>query len=123
MIRRLIICIFIASTALAQTPGATEKARPGATKAPSASPTPSHRQRRLSLLKRDEKPAEVPPDAPVISIQRPLSGRKQRAVNNKVPATADCSMTVTKQQFDNLVKSFNTNNQTVTQAQRRNLGQ
>ena len=32
-------------------------------------------------------------------------------------------MTVTKQQFDNLVKAFNTNNQNVTQAQRRNLGQ
>jgi len=30
---------------------------------------------------------------------------------------------VTKQQFDNLVKSFNTNNQAVTPAQRRNLGQ
>ena len=27
MIRRLIICIFIASTALAQTPGATQEAR------------------------------------------------------------------------------------------------
>jgi hypothetical protein len=32
-------------------------------------------------------------------------------------------MTVTKQQFDNLVKSFNTNNQNVSPAQRRKLGQ
>ena len=59
----------------------------------------------------------------MISIKGLCPAENSAAVTNKVPANADCSMTVTKQQFDNLVKSFNTNNQNVTQAQRRNLGQ
>ena len=123
MIRRLIICLFIASTALAQTPGATKKQGSTATKAASASPTPTPQATPPSLLNRDEKPAELPPDAPVISIKGLCPAENSPAVSNKVPSTNDCSTTVTKQQFDNLVKAFNANNQNVTQAQRRNLGQ
>jgi len=124
MIRRLIICLFIASTALAQTPSTTKK-QGSTTKAPSSSPTPTPTPQATppSLLNRDEKPAELPPETPVISIKGLCPAENSAAVSNKVPANADCSMSVTKQQFDNLVKSFNTNNQTVTQAQRRNLGQ
>jgi PPIC-type PPIASE domain len=122
MIRRLILCIFIASTALAQTPGATKKGQ-GTTKAPSSSPTPTPQATPPSLLKHDEKPAELPPDAPVISIKGLCPAENSPAVSNKVPSSSDCGMAVTKQQFDNLVKAFNTNNQTVTPAQRRNLGQ
>ncbi|HSK44993.1 MAG TPA: peptidylprolyl isomerase [Candidatus Binatia bacterium] len=122
MIRRLIICVFILSTALAQTPGATKK-QGTATKAPSASPTPTPQATPPSLLKRDEKPAELPPETPVISIKGLCPAETSPAVSNKVPATNDCGMTVTKQQFDNLVKAFNTTNQNVTPAQRRNLGQ
>lgn len=123
MIRRLIICFFIASTALAQTPGATKKQGSTATKPPTLSPTPTPQATPPSLLKRDEKPADLPPEAPVISIKGLCPAENGPAVTNKVPATSDCSMTVTKQQFDNLVKAFNTNNQPVPQAQRRNLGQ
>jgi hypothetical protein len=123
MIRRLLICIFIASTALAQTPGATKKQGQSATKAPSATPTPTPQATPPSLLKRDETAADLPPEAPVISIKGLCPAETGAAVTNKVPATSDCSMTVTKQQFDNLVKSFNSNNQNVTLAQRRNLGQ
>jgi hypothetical protein len=123
MICRLIICLFIASTALAQTPGANKKQGSTATKAPAASPTPTPQATPPSLLNRDEKPAELPPDAPVISIKGLCPAEEKPAVTNKVPSTSDCSMTVTKQQFDNLVKAFNTNNQNVTPAQRRNLGQ
>lgn len=123
MIRRLIICLFIASTALAQTPGATKKQGSTATKAPSASPTPTPQATPPSLLKHDEQPAELPPETPVISIKGLCPAENGVAVTNKVPANTDCSMTVTKQQFDNLVKAFNTTNQNVTQAQRRNLGQ
>lgn len=123
MIRRLIICVFIASTVLAQTPSATKKQGTATKKAPSASPTPTPQATPPSLLKRDEQPAELPPDAPVISIKGLCPAETAAAVSNKVPSTADCSMTVTKQQFDNLVKAFNTNNQNVTAAQRRNLGQ
>ena len=123
MICRLIICLFIASTALAQTPGANKKQGSTATKAPAASPTPTPQATPPSLLNRDEKPAELPPDAPVISIKGLCPAEEKPAVTNKVPSTSDCSMTVTKQQFDNLVKAFNTNNQNVTPSQRRNLGQ
>jgi len=123
MIRRLIICVFIASTALAQTPGATKKQGQGTAKAPSASPTPTPQATPPSLLKRDEQPAELPPNTPVISIKGLCPAENSPAASNKVPSNSDCSMTVTKQQFDNLVKAFNTNNQNVTQTQRRNLGQ
>jgi hypothetical protein len=123
MIRRLIICLFIVSTALAQTPGATKKQGSTATKAPSATPTPTPQATPPSLLNRDEKPAELPPDAPVISIKGLCPAENSPAVSNKVPSTNDCSTTVTKQQFDNLVKAFNANNQNVTPAQRRTMGQ
>src|SRR5579864_92623 len=122
MIRRLIICVFIASTALAQTPGATKK-QGAATKPPSASPTPTPQATPPALLKRDEKRAELKPDTPVISIKGLCPAENSPAVSNKVLSNSDCSMTVTKQQFDNLVKAFNASNQTVTPAQRRNLGQ
>jgi hypothetical protein len=123
MIRRLIICFFIASTSLAQTPSAPKNQGSQATKAPSLSPTPTPQGTPPSLLKRDETPAELPPDAPVISIKGLCPAENRPAVSNKVPSNSDCSMTVTKQQFDNLVKAFNTNNQNVTPAQRRNLAQ
>jgi parvulin-like peptidyl-prolyl cis-trans isomerase-like protein len=123
MIRRLIICLFIASTALAQTPSTTKKQGSTTTKASSPSPTPTPQATPPSLLNRDEKPAELPPNAPVISIKGLCPAENSPAASNKVPPNSDCSMTVTKQQFDNLVKAFNTNNQTVTPAQRRNLGQ
>lgn len=123
MIRRLIICVLMASTALAQTPGATKKPGSPATKAPAASPTPTPQATPPSLLNRDEKPAELPPETPVISIKGLCPAEDKPAVSNKVPSTSDCGMTVTKQQFDNLVKAFNTNNQNVPLAQRRKLGE
>jgi hypothetical protein len=123
MIRRLFICIFIASTALAQTPATPKKQGTAATKAPSASPTPSPQATPPSLLKRDETAVDLPPETPVISIKGLCPAETSPAVTNKVPSNTECAMTVTKQQFDNLVNSFNTNNQNVTPAQRRNFGQ
>ncbi|MGZ4840973.1 MAG: peptidyl-prolyl cis-trans isomerase [Candidatus Angelobacter sp.] len=121
MIRRLILCIFTVTAVLAQTPQSTPK-KPAST-TPPASATPTPQATPPSLLKRDEKPAELPPDAPVISIRGLCPAETSPAISNTVPSNKDCAMTVTKQQFDNLVKAFNTNNQTVTSAQRRNLGQ
>src|SRR4051812_18884119 len=123
MIRRLIICVFIASTALAQTPGATKKPGSTATKAPEASPTPTPQATPPSLLKHDETVPDLPPETPVISIKGLCPAEDKPAISNKVPSTSDCGMVVTKQQFDNLVKAFNANNQNITTAQRRNLGQ
>jgi hypothetical protein len=74
-------------------------------------------------LKRDEKPAELPPDEAVISVRGLCPAETTPAIGNTVPSTKDCAITVTKQQFDNLVKSFNTSNQPVSLAQRRGLGE
>ncbi|HEV7552133.1 MAG TPA: peptidyl-prolyl cis-trans isomerase [Candidatus Angelobacter sp.] len=119
MIRRLIICLLIASAALAQTSKKQKPASPAAT--PTASPTPQATP--PTLLKRDERPAELPPDAAVISVRGLCPADTSPAITNTVPSTKDCNISVSKQQFDNLVKSFNTNNQAVTPAQRRGLGE
>ena len=120
MTRSLIICILLAVTAAAQKPqNPPSKQPPAAT--PSASPatqaTPP------SLLKRDEKPAEVPPNQPVINVKGLCPAETNVATNTKVPSTAECSTSITKEQFDNLVKAFNSNNQPITQAQRRGLAE
>jgi hypothetical protein len=65
----------------------------------------------------------VPPNEPVISIRGLCPAQKDIATNNKVPTTGECTISVTKEQFDNLVKAFNSNNQPVTQAQRRGLAE
>jgi parvulin-like peptidyl-prolyl cis-trans isomerase-like protein len=123
MTRSLIICILLAITAAAQKPQSTPPKQAPAAPAATPSPSPAGHAAPPSLLKRDEKPAEVPPNQPVISIKGLCPADTNVATNNKVPSTADCSMTVTKEQFDNLVKSFNSNNQPVTQAQRRGLAE
>src|SRR5712671_256504 len=112
MIRRLIICIFLTSMALAQTPKKQKPSSPTSTPAAAPTATPTPQATPPSLLKRDEKPAELPPelppDAPVVSVQGLCPAETTPAISNRVLSTKDCSITVTKQQFDNLVKSFNT---------------
>ena len=120
MIRWLIICTLMTVTAMAQTPKNGPKKQAPAP--PTATATPTPQATPPSLLKRDEKPAELPPDAPVISIRGLCPAETSPAITNTVPSTKDCAITVTKQQFDNLMKSFNPNNQIVTEAQKRNLG-
>jgi hypothetical protein len=118
MTRRLIICIFTTVTALAQTQAGAQKKQPQ----PAPAATPAAPSAPPSLLKREEKPPELSPDAPVISIRGVCPANTDVATNSKVPSTAECSTTITRQQFDNLVKAFNTSNQPLSQAQRRDLG-
>jgi parvulin-like peptidyl-prolyl cis-trans isomerase-like protein len=40
-----------------------------------------------------------------------------------VPSTAECTITVTREQFDSLLKAFNPNNQQMAPSQRRSLGE
>jgi hypothetical protein len=120
MIPRLILCILIAITAVAQTSSAPRKQAPVS---PAATPSPTPQATPPSLLKRDEKPPELTPDAAVIRVRGLCPAETSPAISNTVPSTKDCAINVTKQQFDNLVKSFNTSNQTVTSAQRRSLGE
>lgn len=123
MIRSLIICILLAVTAAAQKPQNPPAKQAPAAPAATPSPSPAGHPGPPSLLKRDEKPAEVPPNEPVISIRGLCPAQKDIATNNKVPSTAECTMSITKEQFDNLVKAFNSTNQPVTQAQRRALAE
>jgi hypothetical protein len=127
MTRSLIICIFLAVAALAQKPQTTPSkqapATPAASPVPSPAATPAPQATPPSLLKRDEKPAEVAPNQPVISIRGLCPAATNPATNSAVPSTAECTISVTKEQFDNLVKAFNSNNQPVTQPQRRGLGE
>jgi PPIC-type PPIASE domain len=118
MTRSLIICIFLAVTSLAQKaqnpPSKKASAAPTATPTPQATPP--------SLLKRDEKPAEVPPAQPVITVRGICPATTNPATNTAVPSTSECVTTVTREQFDNLIKAFNSKNQALTAAQKRDLG-
>jgi hypothetical protein len=113
------VCFFLALTALAQTPkSASQKqapASPSATPAPQATPP--------SLLKRDEKPADVPPDQPVITVRGLCPAETKPATQKRVPSTSECVTAVTKTQFDNLLKAFNSNNQPLTPAAKRKLAE
>lgn len=123
MTRSLIICILLAVTAAAQKPQNLPSKQAPAAPAATPSPSPASHPTPPSLLKRDEKPAEVPPNQPVISVRGLCPAETNVATNSKVPSTAECSMSITKEQFDNLVKAFNSNNQPITQAQRRGLAE
>src|ERR1043166_4291564 len=123
MTRSLIICILLAVTATAQKPQNPPSKQAPAAPAATPSASPASQATPPSLLKRDEKPAEVPPNQPVISIRGLCPAETNIATNTKVPSTGECSMSITKEQFDNLVKAFNSNKQPITQAQRRSLGE
>jgi PPIC-type PPIASE domain len=123
MTRSLIICILLTVTAAAQKPQNTPSKQAPASPAATPSPSPAGNAAPPSLLKRDEKPAEVPPNQPVISIKGLCPAKPGVATNTGVPSTAECSITVTKEQFDNLVKAFNSNNQPLSLAQRRGLAE
>src|SRR5579864_9821575 len=123
MTRSLIICILLAVTAAAQKPQSTPSKQAPAAPAATPSASPAGQAAPPSLLKRDEKPAEVPPNEPVITIRGLCPAQTNVATNAAVPSTGECTMSVTKEQFDNLVKSFNSTNQTLTQAQRRGLAE
>jgi hypothetical protein len=126
MTRSLIICIFLAVTSLAQkpqtptskqapaAPAATPAATPAASPAPQATPP--------SLLKHDEKPAEIPPTQAVITVRGLCPATTNPATNKVVPSTSECVTTVTREQFDKLINAFNTKNQQLSPAQRRDLG-
>ena len=123
MTRSLIICILLAVTAAAQKPQNPPSKQAPAAPAATPSPSPAGHATPPSLLKREEKPAEVPPNQPVISIVGLCPAQANIATNTKVPSSAECTISVTREQFDNLVKAFNSSNQPVTQAQRRGLAE
>jgi hypothetical protein len=121
MTRRLIVCILAATTSLAQAQEKAPKKQAPAPEAPAT--TQSTPAAPPSLLKRDEKPPELTPNQPVISIRGLCPADTKPATQRDVPSTKECAITVTKEQFDSLVKAFNANNQPVSLAARRKLGE
>jgi hypothetical protein len=117
MTLRLIICVLAATAALAQTPNKPTLKTP-------AERSASHDdQTTPTLQKRNEPTSEVPLDQPVITIQGLCPAVTTPATNAAVPSTKECSMVMTREQFGNLVKSFNTTNQPVSMAERRKLAE
>src|SRR6476646_10038805 len=100
MTRSLIICIFLAVTAAAQKPQSAPSKQAPAPPAATPSSSPSGQSAPPSLMKRDEKPAQVPPNQPVINIRGLCPADTNVATNSKVPSTGECSTSITKEQFD-----------------------
>jgi len=115
MTRKLIACFLLAGAAMAQSTGNAPKSRAQEMVVAQSKPP--------SLQRPDEKPADVAPDQPVISIRGLCPAETGPAIQSAVPSTKQCTMTVTKEQFDNLLKAFNSNNQPVAPSDRRKLAQ
>jgi hypothetical protein len=121
MMHGLAACLAVATAAVAH---AQAKTSPKPTLAPSepaaqSNPSPAP----PTLKKPDEKPLELPPSQPVITVHGLCLADTGPAVKAAVPSTKECVVTITKEQFDNLLKAFNPNNQPLTIAQRRQVGQ
>ncbi len=116
LVRTFITCVLAGTAMLSQAPQ-KQPATPSQPGAAQGQPTPP------SLLKRDETPAPVAPNDPVLTVHGLCPGENGAATRPAVPSTQDCVTTVTKAQFDNLLNAFNPNNQPITTTQRRQMGQ
>ncbi len=125
MTRTLITCLLAAATTLAH-PQSKDSKKQGAA---STSPTASQGQAAQtttappSLLKRDEKAPDIAPDQTVITVRGLCPADTAATGKPAVPSTQECVTRVTREQFDNLVKAFNPNNQAVPPAARRKLAE
>jgi hypothetical protein len=121
MIRGLVVCLIVATAGLAraQSKGPAKPTLTPAAPADQSNPSPAP----PTLKKPDERPLELPPSQPVITVRGLCLAETGPAVKPAVPSTKECVVTVTKEQFDNLLKAFNPGNQPVTIAQRRQVAQ
>jgi hypothetical protein len=117
MVPILIACLFLATTlGQAQTKN-TQKPASGAAQSSPAAATPP------TLKKPDEMLAPVAATDPVITVHGLCLADTGAAANAAVPTTENCTIKVTKEQFDNLLKAFNPTNQAIPPAQRRQVAQ
>jgi hypothetical protein len=123
MLRSLITCLLAAATATAQTQGKDSKKQAPAPSTPAASQSQSPPAGHPTLQKREEQPAAVPPGQAVITVRGLCPAETGAATKPTVPSSSDCVTTVTREQFDNLVKAFNPANQAVPPAARRKLAE
>ena len=117
MLRILIACLLTATT-LGQAQSKSTQKQPSAA-TPQSSPAPGA----PSLKRPDEMLNVVAPTQPVMTVRGLCPADTNPASTAAVPTTHDCVTTVTKEQFDQLINSFNSGNQQVTPAMRRQFGQ
>jgi hypothetical protein len=122
MVRILIACLFLATTlGQAQTKNTQKPAStPSQPATTPSSPSPANPP---TLKKPDEMLAPVAPTDSVITVHGLCPADTGAATNAAVPTTNDCTIKVTKEQFDNLLKAFNPTNQPISPAQRRQVAQ
>jgi hypothetical protein len=117
MLRILIACLLTATT-LGQAQSKSNQKQPSAA-TPQSTPAPGA----PSLKRPDEMLNVVAPTQPVMTVRGLCPADTNPASTAAVPTTHDCVTTVTKEQFDQLINSFNSGNQQVTPAMRRQFGQ
>ncbi|HKR94776.1 MAG TPA: peptidylprolyl isomerase [Candidatus Angelobacter sp.] len=119
---RILITSLLAATSvlsLAQTQNGQKPAP-----SPSQTPAPQNAPSTAPTLKQpQDRAADIPPNHPVITVKGLCLADETPATKSTVPSTKDCTINVTKEEFDKLLKAFNPNSQAVTQAQLRQLGQ
>jgi len=119
MIQTLIIFALAASQALAQGPQKQFQAAPQSSGQSNASQPPS-------LQRPGETPpaaASTAPSAGVITVRGVCPAETGPATKATVPTTKDCVVTVSKEQFESLLKAFNPGNQAISQSMRRQVAQ
>lgn len=116
MIRIWMACLIVAASAFAGAQAAKNPQKPAPAQT-TQSPTPP------TLKKPDERPPDVLPSQPVITIKGLCLAKTGPATKATVPSTKDCAVTVTREQFDNLLKAFNPTNQPLPAGARRQVAQ
>lgn len=113
----LVLTLMVATAAVASAQASSSQKPTLAGPAAQSTPTPP------TLRKPDERPPDLESSQPVITIKGLCQAETGPASKGAVPATKDCVITVTKGQFDNLLKAFNPSGQPVPQATRRQVAQ
>ena len=119
MMRILIACLIVTTAAAAQAQAKNSQKQPASAPPAATQSTPGA----PTLKKPDERPADIPPTQPVITVRGLCLAETGPAAKAAVPSTKDCVITVTKEQFDTLLKAFNPNNQPMPPATRRQVAQ
>jgi len=121
MMRILITSLLAVATVM---PPAQSQSGQKPTLSPAQTPASQGTPSALPTLKQpQDRAADIPPNHPVITIKGLCLADEAPATKSTVPSTKDCTVDVTKEQFDKLLKAFNPNSQAVTQAQLRQVGQ
>jgi len=119
MIRTLIICALAASGALAQ--GLQKQFQAAPAGAGQGNPPKAPSLQRPG----ETAPAAAPasPSAAIVTVRGLCPAETGPATKAAVPNTKDCVISISKEQFETLLKAFNPGNQAIPQSMRRQVAQ